>query len=59
MEENMVTMQNYKRLARLLQYQQAGINVSKAIMDNETDRAREIIRQHDQATATNSPRARG
>lgn len=59
MDENMVTMQNYKRLARLLQYQQAGINVSKVIMDNETDRAREIIRQHDQSTATNSHRSRG
>lgn len=57
MDENMVTMQNYKRLARLLQYQQAGINVSKTIMDNETDRAREIIRQHDQAT--NPHRVRG
>lgn len=59
MEENMVMMQNYKRLARLLQYQQAGINVSKTIMDNETNRAGEIIRQHDQATATNPHRARG
>lgn len=58
MDEN-VMMKNYKRLARLLQYQQAGINVSKVIVDNETNRAREIIRQHDQATATNSPRIRG
>lgn len=59
MDENMVTMQNYKRLARLLQYQQAGINVSRVIMDNETDRAREIIRQHDQSAATNPHRSRG
>lgn len=58
MDEN-VMMKDYKRLARLLQYQQAGINVSKVILDNETNRARDIIRLHDQAAATNTPRIRG